>query len=273
MSYREYKEGLLQLHDKHAARLLQVCERNGGVYTKAAQFGSALHAIPVQYRRVLEKMQDQAPPRPFAQVQRVLHAELHQPLDELFVEFDPVPAAAASLAQVHRAVVRGPGGVPGATVAVKVQYEGLEAEVRADLGAAKALSSAIRWLFPQYDTAEYVVGEIGRGLARELDFEVWRVYREVVCVNNLCQGEVQNAQRLQESCKGQKAIAVPKAMKELCTSKVLTMEWIDGTTRCLACVLGGMLHLETAKPRLQDQRCGVHAAVSPSSQGGCACPH
>lgn len=101
----------------------------------------------------------------------MLRAELHEPLETLFLQFDPTPAAAASLAQVHRAVLRGPDGseIP---VAVKVQYEGLEAEVRADLSAARALSAAVRWLFPRYDTAEYVVGEIARGLARELDFEV-----------------------------------------------------------------------------------------------------
>lgn len=152
LNHSAYKEALVQLHNKHAVRLLHVCERNGGVYTKAAQFGSALQAIPPEYKtyaptctpqqlysyagcctsssihtpilaypnfnarptipplphRVLEKMQDKAPPRPFDQVQRVIQQEFGQPIDHLFVDFDPTPAAAASLAQVHRATVRLP---------------------------------------------------------------------------------------------------------------------------------------------------------------------
>ncbi len=57
-------------------------------------------------------------------------------------------------------------------MAVKVQYEGLAAEVHADLAAARALSAVVQWLFPEYDAAEFIVGEIGHGLARELDFLV-----------------------------------------------------------------------------------------------------
>lgn len=49
-THSAYKETLIELHNKHAMRLLHVCERNGGVYTKAAQFGSALQAIPPEYR-------------------------------------------------------------------------------------------------------------------------------------------------------------------------------------------------------------------------------
>ena len=73
-------------------------------------------------------LHDRVPPRPFAMIRDSVERELGRPLEAVFAEFDPVPIASASLAQVHAARLH-----DGRRCAVKVQYPGIEGMVRADL--------------------------------------------------------------------------------------------------------------------------------------------
>ncbi len=91
-----------QVHRRTAAALLRLCRANGGIYTKAGQMLSTAQGLPPAYRAALASLQDAAPPRPFAQVDAVLSAELGAPAATLFAAFEPVAAAAASLAQARR---------------------------------------------------------------------------------------------------------------------------------------------------------------------------
>lgn len=201
-----YQHALAELHEHAASRLLLACQANGGLYIKAGQLAVALHAVPVQYRRTLEALQDRVPPRPFADIQHVLQQELGAPAEELFAEFDPAATAAASLAQVHKARLQ-----DGTQVAVKVQYPGLRASVEADLAAMLVLADAGHRLFPA-TSWRWLFEELQKQLQYELDFR----------------NEAANAARLAECMAGRADVAAPATFPALCTPRVLCMEWVEG---------------------------------------------
>ncbi|KXZ48574.1 hypothetical protein GPECTOR_26g477 [Gonium pectorale] len=111
-----YSAAISQLHTYWATQLLEVCRRNGGVYVKAGQFAAAFGGVPREYRTVLSQLEDRAVPQPYKTVRRSLEQELGGPavVDALFSSFDRRATAAASLAQVHHAVL-----ADGTEVAVK----------------------------------------------------------------------------------------------------------------------------------------------------------
>lgn len=201
-----YREQLGEMHRRAARHLLRVCQINGGVYVKAGQLAVSMQAVPPQYREELEGLEDQVPPRPFADVNRVLCAELGSGADELFREFNAQATAAASLAQVHKATTH-----DGMCVAVKVQYAGLESAVSADLATMTAIASLAAFLFPASDMT-WLFRELRTKLTQELDFR----------------NEASNATRLASCFAGRRDVAVPSLVPQFCTRKVICMEWIDG---------------------------------------------
>ena len=116
------------LHRKHAQTCFETAKANGGVYIKAAQFvaslkgGAAEAGIPAEYVAALSSLTDQAPGRPWAEVQSVVEEDLGD--CDAFESIVPLPLAAASLAQVHAAKMRAEyDGV--SKVAIKVPRPGL----------------------------------------------------------------------------------------------------------------------------------------------------
>ena len=184
------------LHERAAARLLRLCERNGGLYTKAGQFIGTASGMPAPFQRELSKLQDSATPLPFEDVRRVVNEALGDgaadassavsqsvvaysasaPRDDVhetstkharvFASFDREPVAAASLAQVHRAVT-----ADGDEVAVKVQRPGLRRQFDVDLATMRLITSAVTVAFPSFDFT-FLVPEFAERLTRELDFEL-----------------------------------------------------------------------------------------------------
>ena len=136
-----------------------------GLILKGCQFlGARADVLPPEYVKVLSRLQDRVPPKPFPVVRDTIHAELGQPLERVFSDFDPRPIASASLAQVHRALLR-----DGRRVAVKVQYPEIAEQVRGDLANLRALFRAVGWLERDFDLLP-IVDELGAQVPRELDF-------------------------------------------------------------------------------------------------------
>ncbi|DBB14885.1 TPA: hypothetical protein ACH3X3_004486 [Trebouxia sp. C0006] len=204
---QEHKDFIAQTHQQLATKLLHVCQNNGGVYIKAAQTFSTIQAVPKEYRKTLEVLQDQVEPGPVEDVAQVLQRELGAPASQLFAEFEPEARAAASLAQVHKARLH-----DGRQVAVKVQYLGLEAAVAADMATLSALSTVAAWLFPKSFELGWVLDDLRRNLALELDFRL----------------EAENAAKLMHFFRGRRNITAPAVIPELSTKRVITMEWVEG---------------------------------------------
>src|SRR5689334_18867263 len=149
-------------------RLRQMLDELGPSFVKFGQLLSTRpDVVPADILVELRQLQDQAAPVPFEEVEKVLVAELGAPLEDLFAEFDPVPVAAASIGQVHRA--RLPNGDQ---VAVKVQRPAAEAQVEADIALLYQLARLVREHVRRLDFVDAValVDEFAGAIRAELDY-------------------------------------------------------------------------------------------------------
>ncbi|CAI9110306.1 OLC1v1010306C1 [Oldenlandia corymbosa var. corymbosa] len=202
----EYRRVLSEVHSRSAKRILRLCELNRGFYVKAGQFVAAMRQVPKEYSSTLSSLQDQTAPCPFKAIKEVLVRNLGADLSEIFISFDEQPVAAASIAQVHHAVLK-----DHQEVAVKVQYPGLEKQMHFDLGTMSLLSNLITWLFPEYRFG-WIVSEFAKSISSELDFTQ----------------EARNSERAAKNFKGNSTVKIPHVFWDLTTTKVLTMQFCKG---------------------------------------------
>jgi ubiquinone biosynthesis protein len=191
-------------------RFRLLLEDLGPTYVKIGQImSSRARTLPVEWQEQLEKLQSDVAVFPYEQARERVIAELGAPPEELYAEFDPTPLAAASLAQVHRAVLH-----DGRNVAVKIQRPGIHAQLRSDVRILVRMSQAmerrIRWA-EDMDLAGIVL-EFGTTLLRELDYKI----------------EAYNARRLTRVLDPIEGIRVPEVIYDLSSSGVLTLEFIHG---------------------------------------------
>jgi ubiquinone biosynthesis protein len=191
-------------------RFRLLLEDLGPTYVKIGQIiSSRARTLPIDWQEELEKLQSDVAFFPYEQVNELIIAELGAPPEELYAEFDHVPMAAASLAQVHKAVLH-----DGRTVAVKIQRPDIHAQLRSDVRILVRMSHAMerrtRWA-EDMDLAGIVL-EFGTTLLRELDYRV----------------EAYNARRLTKVLEPIEGIRVPEVVYELSSSGVLTLEFIHG---------------------------------------------
>ena len=158
----------------------------------------------------LQHLRDDVAADPPEVVRHVIETELGQPVEELFRGFNDTPVASASIGQVHRAQL--PNGLP---VAVKVQHAGIERKVYEDLDVLAGLALLAERIpeFAQYRPKQ-TVAELARMLRRELDFG----------------REERNLLQFHSRFQHDKTVRIPLPITELCTARVLTMEWIDGVS-------------------------------------------
>jgi len=188
----------------------QVAETLGnlkGAMMKLGQMASYLdQGLPEPVREALAQLQQDAPPMAPELAAGVVEAELGSPPEALFAEWDPVPIAAASIGQVHRALTH-----DGRAVAVKVQYPGVDDAIRADLDNVGLIFSAVKMLFPGLDPKP-LVQELRERISEELDYHL----------------EADNQRLFAAYYQDHPFIHVPAVVDELCAGRVITTELATG---------------------------------------------
>jgi predicted unusual protein kinase regulating ubiquinone biosynthesis (AarF/ABC1/UbiB family) len=185
-------------------------EALGPTFVKIGQLLSTrVELFPPECLQVLERLQDNVEPFSYAEVEPIVENELGLRMSKAFEEFEAAPIAAASLGQVHRAVLR-----DGRKVAVKVQRPGIRAQIFQDLESLQRVADLLNShteVGSRYNFSE-IAEEFRRTLLNELD------YRR----------EARNLTTLKENLRGFRNIVVPSAIDDYSTSCVLTMDYIEG---------------------------------------------
>jgi predicted unusual protein kinase regulating ubiquinone biosynthesis (AarF/ABC1/UbiB family) len=199
-------------HEEAAQRMVATLGQLRGAAMKVAQLASFIDTdfIPDEYRGIyqeeLGKLRSDAPPMPFGQVRRVLEEAWDEPVEELFEDFDHDAAAAASIGQVHRAVLP-----DGRRVAVKVQYPGMAKALEADMSNARLIMRMAKALAPGLDAKE-VAEELRERVLEELDYEI----------------EAANQRTFARAYRDHPFVVVPDVVTRLSSDRVLVTEWVDG---------------------------------------------
>lgn len=201
------KEGLTDI--TNPVRIRKALEELGPTFVKIGQILSTRPDIlPENYINEFGKLQDNVAPEEFSDICSIVEQELKAPIEGTFLSFEKEPAASASLAQVHKAVLKS-----GEVVVVKVQRPKVKETMLNDIAILKRLTLFMK-LTPQGHVMnpKEVVGELMQSAKDELDFL----------------NEAQNIKRFFENNNEIKYITCPKVFEEYTTSRVLTMEYIDG---------------------------------------------
>lgn len=199
-----------QAVEQDAAALAADLERLGPTYIKLGQLLSTrTDLLPLPYTQALARLQDQVAPFAFAQVAEIIIEELGAPIEELYGSFDVEPLAAASLGQVHRAVLH-----DGRVVAVKVQRPGVQERIWSELDALTELAQ----VFERYT-------EVGR---RFLVSEVATTFRRVLLDELDYEREAANLTTIGARLGEFPLLTIPAPIVELTTHRVLTMDFMEG---------------------------------------------
>ncbi|KAG5204439.1 AarF domain-containing kinase [Trichophyton interdigitale] len=195
-------------HQRCADRTLKVLEKNGSIFIKLGQHLSSLgYLLPLEWTTTFIPLQDKCPVSSFESVQEMFLRDTGHTIDEIFSSFDPMPIGAASLAQVHVAVLR----ETGQKVAVKVQHPTLQEWAPLDLSLTRFTFSSLKRVFPEYDL-EWLAREMDFSLPQELDFQM----------------EAENARVAREyfSKRTNAPLIIPKVI--WAKKRLLVMEFISG---------------------------------------------
>ncbi|HEV8266851.1 MAG TPA: AarF/ABC1/UbiB kinase family protein, partial [Thermoanaerobaculia bacterium] len=196
--------------DAKAVELASDLERLGPTYVKLGQLlSSRADLLPTAYLDALRRLQDDVEPFPYEEVESIVEAELGVRISKAFASFEKKPLAAASLGQVHRAVLR-----DGRDVAVKVQRPEIRPEITEDLEAFHEIARVLtnRTEVGNRFDFERVLEEFRRTLLRELD------YRQ----------EAQNMKVMRENLREFPRLVVPSPVDDYTTARVLTMDLVSG---------------------------------------------
>jgi ubiquinone biosynthesis protein len=191
--------------------LRDMLDELGPTFVKFGQLLSTRpDVVPPDIIAELRSLQDDVRPFPFDEVERTINEELGQPIERLFLEFEETPLAAASIGQVHGAVLPN-----GRRVVIKVQRPNAPRQIEADLAlmyqAARLAKERIRAL-DFIDTHE-IVDEFARSIRQELDYRL----------------EGRNADVFHHNFAGHPHVAVPRVYWSYTRSRVLTLERLEGT--------------------------------------------
>ena len=191
-------------------RLRMALEELGSSFVKLGQIlASRPDLLPLEYIDELQKLEDNVPPVEFSRIREILEAETGKPIEEAFKEFNEVPLASASIAQIYEAVLP-----DGQEVVVKVQRPGLWNQVEIDLEILENLAGLLEnhvegW---KVHRPAHLIQQIGRMLIRELDYNVELAYID----------------RFRHHAQDHPYLVVPRTYDDLSTAKVIVMEKVQG---------------------------------------------
>ncbi len=206
MTSEEYERRLRDHHRRSAERIYRGVVRLRGLMIKIGQtIGSRPDVFPEEYASILSRLQDQVPPHPWKEMKPHIERELGAPITQIFAEFDPVPVAAASLAQVYKAKLK-----DGRSVAVKVVYPQSPRLVKTDLRILRALI----WLESRF--SNYPLEPVYQELAANVPLEVDML------------NEAEAMEAIASKLAYRDDIVIPTVIPEHTAKRVLTMEYIDG---------------------------------------------
>ena len=211
-SKEEAAQALDRSHLEAAERMVDALGSMKGAAMKIGQLASFIDTefLPPEYRELyqdkLSTLRSEAPAMSWKTVKSVLEEEWEDPVEELFEDFSHDAAAAASIGQVHRAVLP-----DGRIVAVKVQYPGVAKALRADMQNAGMIMRLAKALAPGLD-AKAAAEELKVRVLEELDYEY----------------EAQNQRTFARAYRNHPFVYVPDVITRLSRSRVLVTEWVDG---------------------------------------------
>lgn len=207
------RDGEKLSHLSRETRIRMAIEELGPTFIK---FGQILSTRPDQVgmplAQELQKLQTGVACDDPKIVRETIEAELEQPLETLFADFDTTPLASASIGQAHRARLH-----TGDDVVVKVQHAGIRRRMEVDLDILAGLAQLAEKL-PELQSyrPQATVAEFRRVVRREFDFE----------------REARNLQQFERNFARSPHVRIPRLYPDLCTGRVMTMEWLDGLRLC-----------------------------------------
>ncbi len=195
-------------NDRIPIELTELLGNLKGPIMKVAQILATIpDALPKEYSEQLSKLQAEAPSMNWLFVKRRMKNELGNDWLNSFHSFEKIAKKAASLGQVHKAIVRN----NMQTVACKLQYPDMEAAIKADLKQLKLILKVYKQIDNSIIT-EDIYDELKERLIEEVDYV--REARHMTYYNNIF--------------KKNNFINIPQTISSLCTTKLLTMSWLDG---------------------------------------------
>ncbi|NEQ81689.1 MAG: AarF/ABC1/UbiB kinase family protein [Moorea sp. SIO2I5] len=182
----------------------------GPTFIKVGQlFSTRADIFPSEYVEELSKLQDRVPAFSYEQVEQIIQEDLGKPIKELFSAFDPIPLAAASLGQVHKAQLRS-----GEEVAIKIQRPGLKKLFTIDLKILKGIA----YYFQNHP--DWGRGRDWSGIYEECCRILWQ---EIDYLN-----EGRNADTFRRNFRSYDWVKVPRVYWRYTSSRVLTLEFLPG---------------------------------------------
>ncbi len=193
---------------KTAQDVAEVLGHMKGAIMKAGQMISFIaDGLPKEAQAALATLQADVPPMAPSLAEQVVREELGADPERLFLDWDPVPRAAASIGQVHKAVLP-----DGREVAVKVQYPGVDRAIKSDLDNAELLYGMFAAFALKNMDVHALVDELRARMADELDYRI----------------EARHQMEFAERYRGHPFIHVPDVVPERSARRVITSEWVDG---------------------------------------------
>ena len=192
-------------------RVRMTLEELGPTFVKLGQLLSTRpDLIPLEYVQELSKLQDNVPAFPYDEVRAAVKAETGRFPEEIFGSFDQTPIAAASLGQVHKAILKHTEEV----VAVKVQRPNIQQTIEVDLGIMLHLASLMERHVTEMEAFHptQAVNEFARSIEEELDYTL----------------EASHIEHFARQFLDDETVYVPKVYRDLSTQRMLVMEFIDG---------------------------------------------